>query len=200
MQAWMAYRHIWLPSVGYPLACSSLSNVQLSAIQKMAIRDFLPHLGFPRSFPRAVLYGPTECGGMALPTLNSRQGIEQTILFLQHYRLQDNPGKLVRIAVDWLQLFCGVSFPLFAAPQISVPQAPQGWLTSCRDFLAQCNGRIMLAKDYVRVPQALRQSDKILMNEFMRLNLKPCQVKLLNYCRLYLFIRNLFPRWQTHIT
>ena len=185
-QAWMAYRHIWLPSVGYPLACSSLTTAQLSKIQNSAIRDFLPHLGFARSFPRAVLYGPTQFGGFGLRTLHAHQGIEQIILFLQHYRLQDSPGKLLRMTLDWYQHYCGMSFPLFAAPCLSVPHAPEGWLSSCRAFLAHCGGRLMITSEWVRLPKPLRQSDKILMNEFTTLNLKPKQLKILNYCRLYL--------------
>ena len=185
-QAWMAYRHIWLPSVGYPLACSNLSPTQLDKIQSSAIRDFLPHLGFARTFPRAVLYGPARHGGLALRTLQFHQGIEQTILLLQHLRLQDSPGQLARITLDWYQLYCGVSFPILAAPNLALPHAPHGWLTSLRSFLHRCNGRIMLFSGWLRLPTALREHDQVLMNAFMSLSLRPAQLKQLNYCRLYL--------------
>ncbi len=190
-QAWMAYRHIWIPSVGYPLACSNLSPAQLDKIQKSALRDFLPHLGFARNFPRAVLFGPTQHGGLALRSLQCHQGIEQTLLLLQHLRLQDSPGQLARITLDWYQIYCGVSFPILAAPNLDLPHAPPGWITSLRTFLHRCNGRIMLFSDWLRLPTELRAHDHVLMNAFMSLSLRPSQIKQLNYCRLYLQVESL---------
>ena len=62
-QAFMAYKHIWLPSVSYPLACSCLTSSQLSHIQTTAIRDFLPHLGFPARSHDPSCMGPSSSVG-----------------------------------------------------------------------------------------------------------------------------------------
>ena len=190
-QAYMAYRHIWLPSVGYPLACSHLSITQLSTIDRSAMQAFLPKLGFARTFPRSVIYGPLSLGGYGLRSIQAHQGIEQTILFLQHFRLQDSPGRLLRIALDWYQLVCGVDFPVLSAPGIALPHAPPGWLSSLRSFLSACHGRFLFLTDYIRVPKGYRHNDCNIMRAFLTLHLKPRQLRSLNLCRLYLQVEYL---------
>ena len=129
---------------------------------------------------------------MELRSLQCHQGTEQIILFLQHVRLQDAPGgTMARMALDWFQLYCGVSFPVLSAPTIALPHAPTGWISILRSFLSQCQGRINLLPEWLRIPHALRQNDHFLMNAFLTLSLKPAQLQRLNYCRLYLQVENL---------
>jgi hypothetical protein len=44
-EALMGYRHIWLPSVGYPLTAWGLDDNQLYQVEKNAVNAFLPKMG-----------------------------------------------------------------------------------------------------------------------------------------------------------
>jgi hypothetical protein len=61
-EALMGYRHIWLPSVGYPLACWGLSFDQCYQVEKNAVNAFLPKMGFASTTSRAILFGNSEDG------------------------------------------------------------------------------------------------------------------------------------------
>jgi hypothetical protein len=54
-EALMGYRHIWLPSVGYPLACWGLSEAQLHRVEMNAVNAFLPKMGFRRKTAQAII-------------------------------------------------------------------------------------------------------------------------------------------------
>jgi hypothetical protein len=144
-EALMGYRHIWLPSVGYPLACWGLHDIQLRKVEKNAVNAFLPKMGFCCKTSRAVIFGSKRYGGFGLTRLRDYQGVNQTILFLQHIRLFDSVGKMMHLGYCWYQMFCGTSFPLFGNPATVLSYSPVGWFTMLRTFLANTNIAINLS-------------------------------------------------------
>ncbi len=63
LETHMAYSSCWLPSVGYSLAISTLSNPMLCSIQARPTSKFLLHMGLNAHFPCAICFGPIELGG-----------------------------------------------------------------------------------------------------------------------------------------
>jgi hypothetical protein len=126
-EALMGYRHIWLPSVGYPLAAWGLHDKQLHQVEKHAVNAFLPKMGFSCKLSRNVIFGSRRHGGFGLTRLADYQGVNQTILFVQHLRLYDSICTLLHIGYSWYQLFCGVSFEMLGSPSIAVLHSPGSW-------------------------------------------------------------------------
>jgi hypothetical protein len=59
------------------------------------------------------------------------------MLFLKHWRANDAAGRLLRIAVAWVQYQSGVGLPIFANPELHIPYLESRWLPSLRQFLVQ---------------------------------------------------------------
>jgi hypothetical protein len=65
-QARLAHNMIYIPSIVYSLPAMSLSEDTTYNIQQRANTEFLQVCGLAKSFPRTVVYGPIEFGGMGL--------------------------------------------------------------------------------------------------------------------------------------
>ncbi len=126
----MGYRHIWLPSTGYPLACWGLQEKQLNQVKKNAVIVFLPKMGFSCKISCNVIFVTSRRhGGFGLTKLADFQGVNQTTLFLQHLRLSDSIGMLLHIGYAWYQLFCRVSFEMLGSPVPIILHSPGSWFT-----------------------------------------------------------------------
>jgi hypothetical protein len=68
-EAWMSYFSVYLPQMRYTLAISPHSPRSLRKLQSTAVRANLLKLQFCRNTPLAVVYGPVEYGGLALPSV-----------------------------------------------------------------------------------------------------------------------------------
>ena len=185
-EALMGYSHIWLPSVGYPLACWGLDDTQLHTIEKNAVNAFLPKMGFCSKTSRGIIFGSKRYGGFGLHRLRDFQGVNQVLLFTQHIRLFDSVGKLIHLGYCWYHMYCGTGFPLLGQPATAVLHPPVGFFTTLRTFLANTGISIAIAPALLRIPRPLRAGDVILMDAFHSLGWTPARIKLLNYCRLHL--------------
>jgi hypothetical protein len=190
-EALMGYRHIWLPSVGYPLTAWGLTDRQLHQVEKNAVNAFLPKMGFSCKTSRAVIFGSQRFGGYGLTRLRDYQGVNQMVLILQHLRLFDSVGKMQHLGYCWYQMFCGTSFPLLGQPDPPLSYEPIGWFTTLRTFLRTTQLTIDIPPRLLRLPKPLRQGDQILMDAFLSLGWKAPRLRLLNYCRLFLRVESL---------
>ncbi|KAI2503535.1 hypothetical protein MHU86_10917 [Fragilaria crotonensis] len=77
LETWTFYYACYLPSVGYPLACSSLTRQRLDQVQRKAMAIIVPRCGFNRHTKGEILYGPLELGGANFRHLYVEQGIGQ---------------------------------------------------------------------------------------------------------------------------
>ena len=57
-EAWTYYYACYLPSVGYPSACSSLTRKQLDRIQCTVMQIIVARCGYNRNTKKEILYGP----------------------------------------------------------------------------------------------------------------------------------------------
>jgi len=65
-EAAIAYRTYYLPMLCYPLQTTTFTAHQLKTIQSPSINAILTKLGYNRHFPRDVVFGPAEYGGLGL--------------------------------------------------------------------------------------------------------------------------------------
>ena len=184
-EAWTYYTACYLPSVCYPLTASHLSPTQLTKIQVKAMSIIIPRCGYNRNTHRAIIYGPHRIGGAGFRHLKVEQGVLHVAYFLRHLRKKSQIGQLFRCAISWLQLSIGVSYSVFASPQIILPHLEAKWLASMRTFLADQNLSIQL--DDCGIPAIQRENDSYIMDLILASNhYSPAEIRRLNYCRIYL--------------
>ncbi len=57
----------------YPLVATTMTQTQCMAIMCPILAQGLPATGFVRSFPRAIVHGPWQWGGLNIPNLFTEQ-------------------------------------------------------------------------------------------------------------------------------
>ena len=184
-EAWTFYYACYLPSVGYPLSCSSMSFRQLDEIQRKAMSIMVARCGYNRNTKKAILYGPLELGGANFRHLYIQQGVGQVVTFLKHWRLQSTAGILLKIALEWFQVQAGVSYSILTNVKSPLPHLESKWISSLRVFLAEHDMHLQIDKLFI--PKIQRQYDVHLMDLILdSTKYTPREIRGLNYCRLYL--------------
>ena len=185
LEAWTYYYACYLPSIGYPLACSSMTKKQLDKIQRKAMSIIVARCGYNRNTKKEILYGPLNMGGANFRHLYVQQGVGQVTMFIRHWRLQSTAGKLLRVAMSWFQQQTGVSFPILEKPKIALPHLESKWIASLRDFLAETD--MHLKVNNAAIPKLQRSHDYHIMDAVLESNqFTSAEIRRLNYCRMYL--------------
>jgi hypothetical protein len=99
--------------------------------------------------------------------------------------LSDETRNLVLIAISHIQLHVGSGSKFFALPHPHYAKwVDQNLLASIWKHTRQLN--ITVDVECHWTPQLMRENDTFIMEEIMKNNLTPKQMKLINLCRLYL--------------
>ena len=80
------------------------SEVALDKIQYKALESFVPALGYNKGFPREVILGPIEYGGIGMPHIYTEMNATKIEYLIMHIRYNTELGKLFRINLNWLLL------------------------------------------------------------------------------------------------
>ena len=72
------YHAIYLPSNVYPFPSGSLQCNQCQHLQKEVKQDILPKCGYNGNTPNAIVYRPSDYGGIEMRSHHIEQGIAQT--------------------------------------------------------------------------------------------------------------------------
>lgn len=138
-----------------------------------------------------TIFGSTQLQGYGLTPLIDSQGIKQTMLLLQHLRLNDLIGKMLAIGYSWYQTYCGVSYQTLQHPAPVIPHSPLGWFQHLCSFLSYSDISVELLATLLHLPQLLCRGDMNLVEAFLTLGWKKPKIKLLNNCRLFLQFKTL---------
>jgi hypothetical protein len=184
-EAFWSYMAYLGPKLTYPLACSSLTDKQCKTIQAPALAALLPKLHLNHHTPHAVIFGAQEYGGLALPDLYTDQGYQQLKFLIGHLNLQDEIGKLILIAISFLQLITGALIPFFTADHTKYKKwIDKWWLTSIWGFTSRL--QIGLDIKHQWHPQLSREQDATLMDFALQQKFPHQYLQAIKSCRLYL--------------
>jgi hypothetical protein len=96
------------PEVQYPLMATLCDKKEFDKLDRVIIRAKCSALGLNENFPRVILYGPLEYGGMALPTTISKTVTTRITYFLYHIRTSSKIGSKLDASIVYLQLEVGL--------------------------------------------------------------------------------------------
>jgi len=135
--------------------------------------------------PRAVLFGPTEYGGIGLPDLYCDQGYLQLRLLIGHLNLQNDLSRLIPILISNVQLFLGSATPFFALPASDyLPWAPANWITSIWSFTSALKICPEIFQHWC--PPLPRANDHPIMDLALSYQLAIPIIQSINRCRIHL--------------
>jgi hypothetical protein len=185
--ALLAYHTVYVPSVKYPLPQSFFTKPRLEKAQASTMGPILAKCGFGRTTPKALIYAPTELGGGGFIPWFVLQGEGQVTNFLKHWRTNSLVSRTLKVTVAWAQFQAGISTSILVNTSTHLPHLECRWLHSLRDFLAWSNSVIQVSKP--SIPTWERVGDFHIMDVAIKSGLfQPADLKILNYCRLYLHV------------
>ena len=182
--AFLFLRRIYEPALCYSGPTNVLSYTDLHRIHSPCLTTFLPPLGFPPTFPRAVVHGPPSTLGLGIPHLFTVMGMRKVSFLLVQLRLDRPLRRLILIYLRWARLYFG--FP--ALLRYPVPLIPylenESWLGTLMEFLRSSSLGLHLSD----LPSwtAPRESDFFLMVKATTLYDSPTILARINRCRIYL--------------
>ena len=88
------------------------------------------------NFPRKVVFGPSELGGLEWDNFHSLKCTEQIKVVLGHLRQDTNLGKLIRINIETVQLLSGSSVPIFHMKE-HLNYIEDAWIVSLHHSLVE---------------------------------------------------------------
>jgi Reverse transcriptase (RNA-dependent DNA polymerase) len=187
-QARTAYYSTFIPSMMYSTPATCLDEYQLNTIQQPATTQFLRIQGYDMHFPRAVVYGPQQFGGLGFQLLYVETSCRRIEIFICEWNSESKLGKSMRININWVQLHCGISIPLMEYKG-DLNYIPKNWFTVIRDFFVQVNAELNIRG--IWLPKLLRDGDIVIMDEVNKLVILPSKKEIVNNWRLYFGINTL---------
>ena len=144
VETWTYYYAYYLPSVGYAVACSSLTYAQLDRVQQKAMHIIITKCRYNRYTKRKIIYGPLEFGGANFCHLYLQQGVGLVTSFLQNWRNNSVTGRRLRCALSWTQMTAETSQSILIDVHSALPHLVSKWLASLRTFLSKIEATIEL--------------------------------------------------------
>ena len=185
LEAWYFYKACFLPSVSYPLPNSHFTMNSLRQIQRAAMSIIVAKCGYNRHTKREVLYGPSHLGGAEFHDLYDQQGIGQVTSFLRHWRMGTTIGNLLRCLLAWTNYSVGTSVSILTDVTTPLPHLEAKWLGSLRTYLNHV--RAWIDVDDAGIAPLEREHDDYIMDLIIQSQqFQPAQIRMLNYCRMYL--------------
>jgi hypothetical protein len=99
---------VYAPSICYPLATTSISQMTLKRMQKPVISAVLSRMGFNKHMPRAVVFASKNRGGIGLLDLYSEQGARQIKLLITNLQTKTYLHNTIYILLESYQLAAGM--------------------------------------------------------------------------------------------
>ena len=88
----MAYHGILQTKIGYALAVTTFTELQLKNIQRAADIAYKQKNDLNRNFPGAVMHGPYEICRLSHPPFYTQQGFKQIQLMIGSIKNKDDTG------------------------------------------------------------------------------------------------------------
>jgi hypothetical protein len=188
--AFRYYYSVFLPSVTYSFPTNTIPERHLRKVQNESIRPILNRMGYAKSTPHDIIYGPKSLGGIGLRSFYDEQGSSQMELVLKHCRSSTMVSTQLHIALAWCQRMSGISKPILEFPSINLPHLETSFFPSLRDYLSSTDSALILETTHI-VPLQ-RIGDFHLMDSVLECNqFTPRKIRLINYCRLFLQVHTI---------
>ena len=184
-----SYIQYLLLKLRYQPPLLQLTKRECDKLMAPVLQAILPKMHINRNTSIAIIHGPEELGGLALPHLHTIQGIDKLKLFVGHLRLNHRTAKLIYIDLTYIQIIPGIGEFFLNKDYTPYSWVEKGWLTSLWEFVSQV--KLTFSYPSAWQPPLLRQGDTFLTDFFLSLKLPLKEMGLLNWCRLYLQVLTL---------
>lgn len=181
---WTALQTTIIKTMEYPLRATTLKQRECDKIQTEYLRAALPNAGFPFTFPRDVLFGPKELGGLGIRRLYLTQGIDHIITMTYHGDARNITGQLIRAVIQAHKVEIGTGKSLFDNDWETIRHyITPTWIS--HNFQFMVDNKIHIDEPTPNL-QMQCEGDQFIMDMLGAHRRTPKEWKQINMCRIYL--------------
>ena len=169
-EAWLAPTTRILPAITFTLSLTTFTVKQCKRISVILEDVVHPQMEISWKMKKAVLYAPSDLGGLGLPSIcliQDQKNIQHLVRQLEWGSIVSND---IHITLSQLQLQSGFIDPILEFPTTKAPHLEAGWTTHIRGRLKELNASIVV-KDVWDL-ELQRVNDASLMEVFCKLRVK----------------------------
>jgi len=138
-------RQVILRKLEYPLVATTFTLNECNKLMSPILSAGLPAAGFTRTFPRAIVHGPWQWGGLNITNLFMGQTIKHIHMVMKFgNKLSDIMGSLLQAAYEAFHMDSGLSGKIVDFLECVYTYVTSTWLThtweSCRTSCIQVLG------------------------------------------------------------
>jgi hypothetical protein len=139
-------------------------------------------MGYDRSTPRAIVFGPQALGGYGIRHLYTKMMGLKLDMVISNIRANSQLGQLMKMNINYLQLIVGLEEPVLTN-HTEISYVEENWLLHLREYLSKINARLAIQGFWTMKPQRVR--DINIMETFLKQRVKRCDLVVLNNWRIF---------------
>ncbi len=144
----------------------------------------LPAAGLTRTFPRAIVHGPWQWGGLNIPNLFTEQIMKHVHTILKFSgNTSDMTGILLQASCEAFRLEAGLLSNIANLSEVVYTYVTSTWVSQTWESCRKYNIQILGNHGDLTLPC---QNDVELMRLFIRAGYRKTELNTLNQCRMYL--------------
>ena len=182
-QVILAIKTIYKPAIEYALPATTFNNTQIQNIHKKVIPKMLSSCNLSKKYPRALVFGPMDLGGLGFPNIEYLQTATKLNQIIKNLRGRTSLGTTFRIMMEQAQIQAGIDEQLLATTKI-VNYIESNWIVSLIENMQKIQAQLTI-EDYW-LPSTKRKNDRMIMAEVIKLNMTIHETRQINNCRLFL--------------
>jgi hypothetical protein len=181
---WVTTQTTIMKTLAYPMRAICLKKKQWKSIMAPILQAVLPHSGFSRNFPQAVLYGPTEFQGLGMMDPWILQELQHVEVLWDKVTHMDPSGQLFAHELEALRMELGTPDAITDHDYKQFEHCvTYCWLKTLWQFCRQHHFRF---DDPFDRPRLHGVGDQYLMHAFVLHHFTPKELAMINQCRMFL--------------
>jgi len=113
-----------------PTPSNIIPSEKLIKIKGSATSAFLSKMGYPCTFPCAIMYASTHHGSLTFWHLGHEQGVQQCLQLIKHIQANTTTGQTYQILIQQYQLYTGFNHLILEKLMLYNGVLPPGWTIS----------------------------------------------------------------------
>ena len=186
MDKWVGYNSCVKPAVLYPLMGQQITAEAMAEVQRIVNKMVCNAVGVNSHFPRALLHGPIEIGGMGIAPLWVEALVDKVTYFLHHVRGTGTVTQELKASIALVQLEVGSGASFFELHfDIWGALATPCWVSNLWKLCSRVGVQLRAAASAHWIPQLQSTNDRYIMDVVTAESPRKLWGKI-NYCRRYL--------------
>jgi hypothetical protein len=188
--AWQALETTILKTLEYPLPALTLTEKECNRIIRPVLDAGLNKSAICKTFPKAVIHGPKEEGGLDITHLYTHQGLSRIEILHDHLGQKSMTDELLQTSIEAAKVEVGIGRNLFQLDyDLYEPIVTDCWVKATWQFAHE--HQIDIKDSTTKNLHLHRENDVFLMEIFAHQGYSKETLKKINRCRLYLQVTTL---------